>query len=75
MEERIWHQHYDYNVLTSYRFPRIPVQALLDIPCNSFPDKPAINYYGSEISFWELREWLFDWPMLFLNWVSKKEIG
>ena len=56
MEERIWHQHYDYNVLTSYRFPRIPVQALLDIPCNSFPDKPAINYYGSEISFWELRE-------------------
>ena len=56
MEERIWHQHYDYNVLTSYRFPRITVQALLDIPCNSFPDKPAINYYGSEISFWELRE-------------------
>ena len=56
MQERIWHQHYDYNVQTSYRFPRIPVQALLDIPCNSFPDKPAINYYGSEISFWELRE-------------------
>ncbi len=26
MEERIWHQHYDYNVQTSYRFPRIPVQ-------------------------------------------------
>ncbi len=56
MEERIWHQHYDYNVLTSYRFPRIPVQALLDIPCNAFPDKPALNYYGSEITFWELRE-------------------
>ncbi len=56
MEDRIWHQHYDYNVQTSYRFPRIPLQALLDIPCNQFPDKPAINYYGSEITFWELRE-------------------
>jgi long-chain acyl-CoA synthetase len=56
MQERIWHQHYDYNVQTSYRFPRIPVQSLLDIPCNSFPDKPAIYYYGSEMTFWDLRE-------------------
>ncbi|MDX2447363.1 MAG: long-chain fatty acid--CoA ligase [Desulfobacterales bacterium] len=56
MEERIWHQHYDYNVQTSYRFPRIPVHALLDIPSNSLPDKVAIHYYGSEITFWELRE-------------------
>ena len=56
MEERLWHQHYDYNVLTSYRFPRIPLQALLDIPCNAYPDKPAIHYYGSETTFWELRE-------------------
>ena len=23
---------------------------------NAYPDKPAINYYGSEITFWELRE-------------------
>jgi long-chain acyl-CoA synthetase len=30
MEERIWHQHYDYNVQTRYRFPRIPAQALRD---------------------------------------------
>ena len=56
MEERIWHQHYDYNVQTSYRFPRIPVNQLLGIPSNSFPDKPAINFYGTEITFYELRE-------------------
>ncbi len=55
MEERIWHQHYDYTVQTSYRFPRIPLFALLDIPSNAFPDKPAIDYYGSKITFWELR--------------------
>lgn len=56
MEERIWHQHYDYNVQTSYRFPRLPVNQLLGIPSNSFPDKPAINFYGAEITFYELRE-------------------
>jgi long-chain acyl-CoA synthetase len=56
MEERLWHQHYDYNVQTSYRFPRIPLQALLDIPSSAYPDKTAINYYGSETTFWELRE-------------------
>jgi long-chain acyl-CoA synthetase len=55
MEERLWHQHYDYNVQTSYRFPRIPLQALLDIPANAYPDKTAINYYGSETTFWDLR--------------------
>jgi long-chain acyl-CoA synthetase len=56
MEERIWHQHYDYNVQTSYRFPRIPVQGLLEIPSNAFPDKTAIDFYGSKTTFWELRE-------------------
>jgi long-chain acyl-CoA synthetase len=55
MEERTWHQHYDYNVLTSYRFPRIPLHKLLDIPSNAFPDKPAMDYYGTRISFWDLR--------------------
>lgn len=56
MKDRIWHQHYDYSVQTSYRFPRIPDHFLLEIPSNAFPDKPAINYYGSEITFYELRE-------------------
>ena len=56
MEERIWHQHYDYNVQTSYRFPKVPLNTLLDIPANALPDKAAINYYGSTISFWDLRK-------------------
>ncbi len=56
MEDRIWHQHYDYSVQTSYRFPRIPDHFLLEIPSNAFPDKPAIDYYGSKITFSELRK-------------------
>jgi len=56
MEERLWHQHYDYNVETSYRIPRITVFDMLGISANAYPDKAAINYYGSEISFFDLRQ-------------------
>ena len=56
MEERIWHQHYDYNVLTEYRHPRIPVLELLNIAANSTPDKAAVSYFGNEITFYELKQ-------------------
>ncbi len=56
MEDRIWHQNYDHSVLNEYRFPRIPVSDLLGIPANAFPDKPAISYFGKDITFWELRK-------------------
>ena len=56
MEEKLWHQHYDYNVPTSIRFPRIPAQDLLGLPANLYPDKPAINFAGTEITFYELKQ-------------------
>ncbi len=56
MEERIWHQHYDYNVLKEYRHPRFPAHEILDIPANAYPDKAAVNYYGNEITFYELKQ-------------------
>ena len=56
MEEKSWHQHYDYNVPTSIRTPRIPVQDLLGLPANLYPDKPAINFGGAEITFYELKQ-------------------
>jgi long-chain acyl-CoA synthetase len=56
MEDRIWHQHYDHCVSTDYRYPEIPVQDLVGIPANAFPDKPAVNYYGNEITFAQLRK-------------------
>jgi long-chain acyl-CoA synthetase len=55
MESKPWHQHYDYNVPTSIRYPRIPAQYLFQLPVGSFPDKPATNFYGTEMTFWELR--------------------
>ncbi len=55
METKPWHQHYDYNVPVSIRYPRIPAHHLFQLPAGSFPDKPATNFYGTEMTFWELR--------------------
>lgn len=56
MENRPWQRHYDYNVPTTIRYPRIAAHEILNIPANSFPDKPATNFYGTELTFWELRQ-------------------
>ncbi len=61
MESRPWQRHYDYNVPVTIRYPRIPIHDLLNIPANSYPDKPALNFYGTEITFWDLRH--FVWRM------------
>jgi len=55
MEMKSWHRHYDYCVPTTIRYPQIPVHQLLNIPATYFPDKAAINFYGSEMNFWDLR--------------------
>ncbi|RJQ74416.1 MAG: long-chain fatty acid--CoA ligase [Desulfobacteraceae bacterium] len=55
METRPWHRHYDYNVPTTIRYPRIPVQDFVGLAAKSFPNKPALSFFGSEITFWELR--------------------
>ncbi len=56
METKSWHRHYDYNVPTTVRVPRLPVHELIQIPANAYPDKAALNFYGTEITFWELRQ-------------------
>ena len=56
MENRPWQRHYDYSVPLTIRYPRIPAHYFLNIPANGFPDKPATNFFGTEITFWELRQ-------------------
>ena len=56
MNNRPWQRHYDYNVPLTIRYPRVPAHHFLNIPANSFPDKPATNFYGTEISFWDLKQ-------------------
>ncbi len=55
MEAKPWHRHYDYNVPTTIRVPRLAVHELIQLPTNAYPDKAALNFYGTEITFWELR--------------------
>lgn len=55
MDSKPWHRHYDYNVPTTIRYPRLPVHDLLQIPANAYPDKAALNFYGTEMTFWEVR--------------------
>ena len=56
MENKPWQRHYDYNVPTTIRYPRLNAHDLLGLPANTFPDKPATNFYGTEITFYELRQ-------------------
>jgi len=55
LETRSWHQHYDYNVPTTIRYPRFPVQNLVHIAAAQFPHKAAVDFYGSEMTFGHLR--------------------
>ena len=56
MANRPWQRHYDYNVPTTIRYPRLAAHDLLSIPASAFPDKPATYFYGAEMTFHELRQ-------------------
>ena len=55
MFERPWHRHYENIVSAEIRYPRIPVHEILNVPAKTHPDKTALNFYGTETSYWELR--------------------
>jgi len=56
MDKRPWQRHYDYNLPLTIRYPRLPAHNLLNIPANSFPNKAATNFFGTEITFWDLKQ-------------------
>ncbi|MFZ0929046.1 MAG: AMP-binding protein [Syntrophobacteraceae bacterium] len=55
MESRPWQRHYDFDVPLTIRYPSIPLHQLLNVPTNYFPDKAALNFYGTEMTFLDLR--------------------
>jgi long-chain acyl-CoA synthetase len=55
MQSRPWQRHYDFDVPPTIRYPRIPAHQLAIMATGLFPDKPALHFYGSEMTFWELR--------------------
>ncbi len=55
MAERPWQKHYDYFVPASIRYPRYPAQKIFHLSAAAFPDKAATNFYGTEITYRQLR--------------------
>ncbi|KJS30472.1 MAG: AMP-dependent synthetase [Desulfatitalea sp. BRH_c12] len=56
MESKIWHDKYDFNVPPTINYPQIPVHELVNLAANAFPDKPALNLYGTQLTFWQVRQ-------------------
>ena len=56
MDKRPWQRHYDYEVPLTLRYPRVPAHHLMQVSVNAFPDKAALNFFGTEMTFWQLRE-------------------
>jgi long-chain acyl-CoA synthetase len=55
MAARPWQRHYDYDVPTTLRYPRIGAHQLMGVAAGAFPDKAALSFYGTETAFWTLR--------------------
>jgi long-chain acyl-CoA synthetase len=56
VQTKPWHEHYDYNVPTTIRYPRIPSQSFFMLAALGNPRRVAIDFYGTETTFWQLRE-------------------
>jgi long-chain acyl-CoA synthetase len=52
---RPWTRHYDYNVPFTIRYPRWTTSDLIQLPANQNPDQTATNFFGTEMSYWDLR--------------------
>jgi len=55
LQARPWQKNYDYLVPTTIRFPKFPVQNFLHLAASQFPFKAATDFYGSEMTFTQLR--------------------
>ena len=55
MQSKPWQKNYDYPVPTTIRFPQFPAQNFLHFAASQYPFKAATDFYGSEMTFTQLR--------------------
>jgi long-chain acyl-CoA synthetase len=55
LEAKFWQKNYDYNVPTTIRYPKFPVQNLVHFAAAQFPHKASTNLNGSELTFRQVR--------------------
>ncbi len=54
--ERLWTRHYTEGVPAKVDAPRAPAWTLLDRAAEAFPRRSALHFYGTNLSYRELRE-------------------
>lgn len=52
---RPWQQNYDYTTPVSIRYPKFPVQNFLHIAASQCPSKVATDFFGSEMTYSQIR--------------------
>jgi len=55
VQAKPWQKNYDYIVPTTIRFPKFPIQNFLHLAASQYPFKAATDFYGSEMTFTQLR--------------------
>ncbi|MBN1849502.1 MAG: AMP-binding protein [Deltaproteobacteria bacterium] len=55
MLTRPWQRHYHFDVTTPIRYPRVPNREFLQASAKAFPDKTALHFFGTAMTFWDLR--------------------
>jgi len=55
LQTRSWQKNYDYSVPATIRYPKFPVQNLLHIAASQCPSKTATDFFGSEMTYAQIR--------------------
>ena len=58
LERRWWLKSFDNDCRQSLNYPKYPAYEILRISAGAEPNKAAIDFYGSEITFWELQKYV-----------------
>jgi long-chain acyl-CoA synthetase len=56
LEAKFWLKNYDYNVPATISYPKFPIQNLVHLAAAQFPSKAAVDFYGSELTFRQVRD-------------------
>lgn len=56
LETRFWQQSYDYNVPTTIRYPKFPVQNFVHLAAAQYPHKAAVDFCGATFTNTEVRD-------------------
>jgi long-chain acyl-CoA synthetase len=71
LETKFWLKNYDYNVPTTIRYPKFPIQNLVHLAAAQFPHKAAVDFYGSELTFRQVRDQVLRLANVFIRFGVK----